>query len=559
MRSILIISRSALALCLIGVFSCGDILTETNESPNVVDPSSSNPNMIMPSIMAPAASDYLNKGWGHMGGVVQHIQHDGWFGGVNHYEWGPENWNHYYDMLRNAEFLRKSPSIFHQGIALTMRGHIFGMITDLWGDAPYTEALQGERGLLEPQFDSQETIYRGIIEELKEASGIFALNDNSGYLTGYDTYYGGDTQKWHKFANSLLLRYYMRLSEKLPDLAKSGIEAVYRSGVYIKEPADDASITYVGTVADNSWPFNYQVDQSALSDFRRKKPAQTLINQLMETQDPRLELWFAPVHVQWVEDTSLPTAVDPFIRKNGTVMEGVAYMPDADLKREIEAGNVFKRHYNPDIYQGPPLDTNRFVGVPPGLTQPDYHNGNPTPGQTVENQHVSQLSDLYRYSNNPRILKGRIITSAEVHFILAEAAFRGWAVGDAETHYNNAIKASLETWELGNLYDEFITQEGVAYNGTLEQILTQKWVASWSSSTEAWMDYRRTGIPNLQAGPAAAKSVLPVRFIYGDSETFNNQENSAEAISRLEETSYSIGKNSLWSKPWIVQGTGKPW
>lgn len=548
-----------LVFALLLTMSCSDVLTETNESPNVVDPSTSNPNMIMPSIMAPAASDYLNKGWGNMGGVVQHIQHDGWFGGVNHYEWGPENWNNYYDMLRNNEYLLKSNSKFHQGVALTMRGYIFGMITDLWGDAPYTEALQGDQGLLEPQFDSQETIYKGIIEELKAASSIFALNDNTGYLSGYDTYYGGDPQKWQKFSNSLLLRYYMRISEKLPDLAKSGIEAVYQSGIYIKDPSDDASITYVGTVADNSWPFNYQVDQSAQSDFRRKKPAQTLIDQLLATEDPRLELWFAPVHVQWVADTSLPTEVDPFIRKNGEVMVGVEYLTDVELKKEIEAGNVFTRHYNPDTYQGAALDTNRFVGIPPGLTQPDYYNGNPTPGQTVENQHVSQLSDLYRYSSNSRILKGRIITSAEVHFILAEAALKGWAVGSAETHYNNAIKASLDTWELGASYEEFLAQDGVAYNGTLEQLLTQKWVASWSSSTEAWMDYRRTGIPNFQAGPAAPKAALPIRFIYGDSETFNNQKNSAEAIDRLEETNFSIGKNSLWSKPWILQGTGKPW
>ena len=190
-----------------------------------------------------------------MGGVVQHIQHDGWFGGVNHYEWGPQNWNNYFDMLRNNQFLMESSSPFHQAVALTMKSHIFGMITDLWGDAPYTEALQGGKGVLEPRFDSQEIIYKGILEDLKAAASIFSSHDNSGYLTGYDTYYGGDTHKWHMFANSLLLRYSMRISAKLPDLAKAGIEQVYQSGIYIKDPADDASISFVGTVSSNSWPF----------------------------------------------------------------------------------------------------------------------------------------------------------------------------------------------------------------------------------------------------------------------------------------------------------------
>lgn len=559
MKRLLYNSRYVLIALLVLSTGCEDILTETNQSPNVVDPSTSNPNMIMPTIMAPAASDYLYKGWGEMGGVMQHIQHDGWFGSYNQYQWGPADWNGYYDMLRNNEFLQKSDSPFHKAVALTMKSHIFGMITDLWGDAPYVEALQGSKGILKPEFDSQEVIYKGILEDLKAAAAIFATGDNSGYLTGYDTYYGGDTHKWHQFANSLLLRYSMRLSDKLPDLAKAGIEQVYQSGIYITDPADDASISFVGTVSSNSWPFNYQVDQTGQSEFRRKKPGQTLVSQLMATQDPRLEVWFAPVHVQWIADPSLAVAVDPFIRKDGQILEGVEFMIDVEYKKEIEAGHSFTRHFNPDLYEGAPLNTSLYVGVPTGLTQPDYHNLNPTPGQTVENQHVSQLSDLYRYSNNHRLLKGRIISAPEVHFILAEAALKGWSVGDAATHYKDAIRASLITWELDDDFDAFIAQEGVSYEGTLEQLMTQKWVASWSSSTEAWMDFRRTGLPHLSAGPASAKPVLPVRFIYGDSETFNNQENSEEAIERLEETSYSIGKNSLWSKPWIIQGTGKPW
>jgi hypothetical protein len=75
------------------------------------------------------------------------------------------------------------------------------------------------------------------------------------------------------------------------------------------------------------------------------------------------------------------------------------------------------------------------------------------------------------------------------------------------------------------------------------------------------MDYRRTGLPALQTGPASPEPVLPVRFIYSDDETLRNEANADEAIGRLEETDYSNlrGANSQWSKPWIIQGTGKPW
>ncbi len=546
------------AVALLLTSSCSQLLTDANISPNVVDPQGSNPNMIMPTIMAPAANKYLDLGWGDMAGTMQHIQHDGWFGGVNHYEWGPTDWTDYFDRLRNNEYLLQSPSKFHQGVALTMKAFLFGNVADFWGDAPYTEALLGNTGHLEPQYDSQEVIYKGILDQLKEAAAIFATGDNSGYLTGYDTYYGGNTDKWHRFANSLILRYSLRVSEKLPELAKANIEAVYNSGKYIANPGDDATISFVGTVASNMWPYNYQLDQDAQSNFRRKKPAQAFIKQLLETEDPRLKVWFAPVHVQWVADPALPTDVDPFIRINDE-LSTMAYADDVDLKALVAAGNKLTKRFNPNTYTGPALDTNLYVGIPAGLRQPDYYNGNLTPGQTVQNQHVSQLSDLYRYANNAAYLKGRLITSSEVAFILAEGALKGYSVGDAKTHYENAVKLSLQTWGVDSHFDALIAKPEVAYKGTQEQIITQKWIASWSLSTEAWNDYKRTGFPNLQAGEASSKPVLPVRFIYGNNELSLNQKNVGEAIKRLEQTSHAVQPNNQWSKPWLLQGTNKPW
>ena len=553
----------ALALPLTFLSSCGDLLTETNQNPNEVDPSVANQNMIMPSIMAPAATSYLQLNFEDIAGTIQHIQHDGWIGSVNNYDWSPRDWTEYYNRLRDAELLKRSPHKFHQGVALTMRAFQYGLIADYWGDAPYKNALKAGEGIWKPEFDTQEDIYKGIIEELKEAAALFATGDNSGYLTNYDTYYGGDTKKWHQFANSLLLRYYMRLSVKLPDYAKAGFEQVYASGVYIKSSADDAAITFVGSSANNNWPFLYYMDDSGQSQFRRKKPAKTFIDQLVSTKDPRLTTWWAPVHVQWVADPTLTTPTDPFIRKNGQLVNGVPYLTDRELKAQIAEGAKFTKHFNPTLYaaanNGATLDTSLFVGVPIGLFEPSEFNGNLTPGQVVENQHASQMSDPYRYSNKPSILKSKIIHAAEVGFLLAEAAQRGWNVGDAKTHYENAIKLSLGAWEVSDGYEDFIKQPNVAYDGTLERIITQKWVASWSCGSEAWMDFRRTGIPALKAGISAAKPAVAVRFIYGNAEGAANTENFNAAVDRLEQTPFAAQKNSQWSKPWVLQGTGKPW
>lgn len=542
--------------------SCQDKLVELNENPNAVDPNSANPNLMLATVLPEVAKNYINLGYGNIGGVVQHMQEDGWYTGYNQYSWTPENWGNWYGILRTNELvLQRSQNMdwpFLQGIALTMRGFVFGMITDLWGDAPYTEALQAgstSGPITHPKYDSQEVIYLGIIEDLKQAASLFSQNNTTGIIESYDLYYGGDAQKWHRFANSLLLRYYMRLSEKLPNVAQAGIESIYQSGIYIQNAADDAKHNYLGTDAANSWPTagGFTSDDTG---FRRRKPASTLLDRLLDTNDPRTAVWFQPVYCRWVADPTLSVPVDPFIRRNG-VLTDIVSLTDVEYRAAIAAGDTFTRHFNPNTFDVE-LDTREYVGLPPGLQTPDAYNYNPTPGQIVENQHVSQLAPIFR-ERTGGVLTMRLASAAESAFILAEAAQRGWSAGDAATHYNRGVRESLAAWGVAGEYDDFIAEPGVSYDGSLERIIEQKWIASFAAATEAWFDYRRLGLPALQAGPAAQQPYLPVRFIYGENESNNNQANLEDALNRLEPLPSAAGKNTQWSKPWIVQGTGKPW
>ncbi|MFN4000260.1 SusD/RagB family nutrient-binding outer membrane lipoprotein [Algoriphagus sp.] len=545
------------------VGGCKD-LDEINTNPNGVSPSNANVNMLMPTVLVGVGQNLINLGYQDLGGVVQHTQKDGWNGGHNHYEWGLQDWSGWYGLLRTNQFMiqraEETNSPFHKAVGLTMKSLIFGMITDLWGDAPYTKALQGGQPGLEfqfPEYDSQEVIYRGIIEDLKAASVIFASANNASVIAQYDVYFGGNVTRWHKFTNSLLLRYSMRVSEKIPALAKSGIEQVANSGVYITDASEDVVMDFIGASAADSWPTAASFD--AGSNFRRLKPSTTLLNPMLENQDPRVRVWFREVHCQWVEDKTLSTATDPFIRRNGVIQQGTVSLTDDQYVAQIAAGNKFTRHYNPDIL-GFKLDTRTFVGLPPGLVAPSEHNRNPTPGQTLENQHASQLADVYRQAKHA-LLKARIISASEVYFILAEAALKGYSVGNAESHYQNGIRASLKTWGVENRFGEFIAQPKVKFNNTIKQVIEQKWVASWTNASEAWFDFRRTGFPELKPGPASPEPVLPVRFIYGGNEiNFNNKE-VTKAIGRLEITPYEGGRgaNNQWSKTWITQGTNKPW
>ncbi len=541
------------------VTACDDKLTEMNINPNGVDPSTANPNLLMPSVLGPTAKLYLELGFGDMAGTVQHTQKNGWYSGHNHYDWATKDWTEWYDILRTNALMEKRAiemeNDFFYGVSLTMKSFVFGTIADLWGDAPYSSALRGDQGgsaFEHPSFDTQETIYLGVIEDLKTAASLFGSTTSEGLTPDSDLYFRGDVAKWHRFANSLLLRYYLRISEKRADIAKPGIEAVYNSGVFIASPTDDATLDYTGGSSD-VWPSQY----TSVDAFTRWQACQTLIDQLLTTNDPRISVWFDPVAVQWEADPALPVAEEEFIRADGTLLPDVrtySYLEFQD-QRHIK----FTRRFNPnDVTRNDDL----YVGLPPGLTIPESYNGNPDPGQGTRNQHVSQLAPIYATAGSPGdILKARLISAAEVSFIFAETALEGYNVGSAEDHYYDAIRHSLTTWgKLGD-YDDFVAEADVVFDGTVEQVITQKWVASWTAATEAWMDFRRTGYPALQAGPASAQPVVAIRFPYGNDELNNNTANANSAIGRLEITSYSgaVGANSAWSKPWVLQGTGKPW
>ena len=548
-------------LVVFAIASCDEKLTETNVNPYGMDPATANPNLLLPSVLGPAAQDYVNLGFNDLAGAVRHTQKNGWYSAHNNFDWEPRNWTNWYDMLRTNELMiQRGEELgydFFVGVGLTMKAFIFGNITDLWGDVPYTDALKGNQGGAEfqyPAFDSQEVIYNGIIDQLQQAAQIFASGSTEGLTNANDLYYAGNVANWQRFANSLLLRYYMRISEKKPDVAKAGIEAVYNSGIYIQEPSQDASLDYTGG-SNDVWLSRHTV--GVTDDFQRYQASQLFIDQLTGTNDPRLAVWFDSVRVQWVADPSLSTDVEDFIRADGQPLD-VLTMPFDDFKASYR--NIkLTRHFNPNRID---RNTDLFVGLPPGIAVPESYNGNPAPGQGTQNQHVSQLAPIYASAGSAGdILKARIISSAEVSFILAEAAFNGWGVGDAESLYNNAIRNSLETWGEGSEYNSFIEDPEVKFDNTLERIITQKWVASWTSATESFLDYRRTGFPDLQVGPVSPQPAIALRFMYGNDEYSNNASNLQSAINQLEVTPYSgnLGGDSPWSKPWIIQGTGAPW
>ncbi len=532
------------------VNSCKD-LDELNINPNGVDPEIADLNLLMPTILSNLGQTVVGLGFGDVAGVMQHTQKDGWSGGHNSYDWDnlSQSWAGYYGILRNNdEFYKKAVEEnyeFHQGVALIMKAYTFGLITDLWGDAPYTDALKAEQGaeFFKPVFDPQKDIYMGILEDLETANTLLSKgrNEYENIHPVQDILYSGDVTNWRKFANSLALRYYMRLSVKEPAVAEQGIRKIASDpGKYplITLASEDANIGYIGNSPADSWPTTMAFNPDPSGNYMRLKLGSTLVEALQELNDPRLGVWANKIEI-------------PLVLVSGEDIDRIV-----DGRREVSQNIVdeFEEVFNVKLN----FDQ-EYVGLPPASFSAQLYNLNPNMDQGVYNPHVSHLSDIYK-TNSHNLLQMRLMSAAEVHLILAEAALYGWAPGTPESHYAAGIQQSFNAWGVGGAFQSYIG--GAPYSG-LESIIRQKWIASWTAAAEAWFDWRRTGFPNLEPGEAVKRDALPLRFYYHyDNEIAKNPVNAEAAIQRLEPTPFKgsdVSNNSAWSKIWVLQGTGKPY
>lgn len=199
------------------VVACDKDFEEINTNPNV--PTTVTPDLLLSGVIRNSINDQVNEAWS-IGNIV--IQHTAKIQFVNEdrYLWGERSgvWNSVYGNMRNVQniisFAEKSEPVQNNylGVALIMKSWMFSIATDTYGDIPYSEATNGKlSGNYVPRYDTQEEIYNGILADLERANDI--LGTSAEAVSG-DLIYGGSVAKWKKLANSLRLRYLMRLSNK---------------------------------------------------------------------------------------------------------------------------------------------------------------------------------------------------------------------------------------------------------------------------------------------------------------------------------------------------------
>jgi hypothetical protein len=163
--------------------------------------------------------------------------------------------------------------------------YTWSVLVNTFGDIPYTDALNADNVL--PKFDDDAAIYADLTTRLDKAIGMF--DATAAGLGSGDLYYNGSIPSWIKFANSLKLRLGMNLADVDAAKAKTMVEAA-APNVFTSN-ADNAKITYLSALPNRNQLYESLV-QSGRADF---VGANTIIDRMNATNDPRINEYFKPV------------------------------------------------------------------------------------------------------------------------------------------------------------------------------------------------------------------------------------------------------------------------
>ena len=471
--------RLMLFILVISVFvcnSCSKNFQELNTNPNLIDQIS--PTTLLSEIVYGMTSNNASNNYNVNDHLMQvQIPYPQLSIGVQRYEivesTGTSSWNAAYkwtanirEMIKSAE---KENAATYKAVALTLNAWIYSGLTDCFGSVPFSQASQSEDGILHPVYDSQESIYTKILDDLDLANTLYDHTIGMSYA-GTDILYNNNAKLWQKFTNSLRLRLLLRVSDVRPTAYQEMKEMIENPTKYpVFEQLSDAAVLNITGVAPNLSPWSRQLDFS-----NQHSVAEFFMKTLNSLEDPRRPIYVTQAH-----------------NKDG--------------------------------------DAIGYKGIPAGY---DFD---------------SQFDFSPSYMNNQQVVAPMIIpilTYAEVEFIKAELAQKKYIQDNAEAHYKNGVKAAIQLWTKTAISEDYFNNPLAAYDGTLERIMLQKYLALYFTDFQQWSEYRRTGYPVLPTTSSMQNGgKMPSRLMYPAIQGTYNPIN-------YEKASQDMGGNSSNTKVW---------
>jgi len=288
------------AILLIGIGSCKKDFLDVNQNEN-------SPETVDVKFALPSAQSYLGYTMGNQLSIVGGFWVQYWTQGPNANQYAnldqyvhnsaeaDRPWEALYaGTLKDLQYIyetakKDSTKKNYGAIARILQAYTYQVITDAWGDAPFSEALKGDADNVAPHFDNQEAIYDGLLEMVTEGQNM--LDDAAVTPTTDDLIYNGDLFLWYEFANTLKLKLLLRQSEIRPSVAQAAISEMFANGEPFIAEGEDAKLYYADAKFQQSPLYTTAVALNTTSNIYGSK---TIIDYMSTLGDPRLDDFFDP-------------------------------------------------------------------------------------------------------------------------------------------------------------------------------------------------------------------------------------------------------------------------
>lgn len=360
-----------------------------------------------------------------------------------------------------------TPNKNYAGIAKIMQAYVFQYLTDLYGDIPFTEALDAANPT--PHFDPQEVVYTGLIKLVDEGLALIDVNSSSHPLND-DLVYQGDMDKWKRFGNTLKLKIYLRQAYVKPTVAETGIKAMYAANAQFLETGEDADIHFT-TTTFNKHPL-FSSFQSITPD--NYVASNTALQYLLTNNDPRVDIFY----------------------------QKATAAPNAGNHAALQQG------------RGPTLtgaqNSNSYSKIGPAV-------GGPNGGETAPVIFISAAESYFLQAE--AVVRGWGTGDAKALYDNAvRSSFDYWNLSAAQAAAY--LAQSAIAFPIAGTMEQKI-----------KAIIFQKWISmSGTQNVEAWTEWRRTGYPDIFTISLSSiiGNKFPVRLLIGDSEISRNSNAPAQ-------------------------------